>query len=349
MVGSAEGPPADREHPADGETRPVTIAYIAELAGVSVPTVSKVINGRARVSADTRARIEELVNTYGYRKASTANRSNVLQLVFRELDVIGAVEIIRGVERVAREHRFGVMVSEFGWSDSTDSPAWDDTVARRPHCVLAVSQLPVAERDELRAKGIPFLVLDPIHDLPAGTPFVGAANWSGGRAVGRHLAELGHRRVAMITGPDSLFCRAREDGFRAAMDTAGLPVDPALVVRAELTREDAHGAAAALLSRSDRPTAIFASNDMQALGVYQAARGAGLRVPDDLSVVGFDDLQVVAWADPPLTTVRQPVAEVAATAAEMALALGRGETPPQLGLEIATTLVVRKSTGPPSS
>jgi DNA-binding LacI/PurR family transcriptional regulator len=341
-VGNAEGD-------ADEGARPVTIAYIAELAGVSVPTVSKVINGRARVSADTRARIEELVNAYGYRKPSAGSRSNVLQLVFRELDVIGAMEIIRGVERVAREHRFGVMVSEFGWPAATYLPAWDDAVARRPHCVLAVTQLPVAEREELRAKGIPFVVFDPIHDLPVGTPFVGSANWSGGRAVGRHLAELGHRRVAMIIGPDSLFCRAREDGFRAAMDTAGLPVDPDLVVRAALNREDGHAAAATLLARSERPTAIFASNDMQALGVYQAARQAGLRVPGDLSVVGFDDLPVVAWADPPLTTVHQPTAEMAVAAAEMALALGRGQTPPQLGLEIASTLVVRGSTAAPPS
>jgi DNA-binding LacI/PurR family transcriptional regulator len=344
-----DGPAASEPPQRSGDpSRPVTIAYIAESAGVSVPTVSKVINGRSGVSADTRARVEQLINQYGYSKPS-ANRSNVVELVFRELESMWAVEIIRGVERVARKHRAGVMVSEFGLHDS--SPAsWDDTVARRPHCVLSVAQLSAAERDELTAKGIPFVVFDPTMELPDDVPFVGATNWSGGRVATRHLIELGHRRIAMINGPDEvLCCRARQHGYRAAMEAAGLPVEPGLVVTADLTREDGWGAAAALLARPDRPTAIFTANDLQALGVYQAAREAGLRIPDDLSVVGFDDLPVVAWVDPPLTTVHQPLTEMAVAATELAMSLGRGEKAPQIGLEIATTLTVRSSTAPPKA
>ncbi len=326
----------------------MTIAYIAETAGVSVPTVSKVLNGRSGVSAEKRARIEELINRYGYQKPSGPARSNVVELVFRELASMWAVEIIRGVERVARKHRTGVMVSEFGLHDSAGASSWDDTVARRPHCVLSVAQLSAAERDELRLKGIPFVVFDPTVELPDDVPFVGATNWTGGRTATRHLIELGHRRIAMICGPDAvLCCRARQDGYRAALSDAGLPVAPDLLVEADLTREDGYAAAAGLLARADRPTAIFASNDLQALGVYQAAREAGLRIPDDLSVVGFDDLPVVAWVDPPLTTVHQPLTEMAAAATELALALGRGEHVPQLGMEIATTLTVRSSTAPP--
>ncbi|WP_435837274.1 LacI family DNA-binding transcriptional regulator, partial [Streptomyces asoensis] len=118
-------------------------------------------------------------------------------------------------------------------------------------------------------------------------------------------------------------------------------------VHAALTHEDGCTAARALLALPERPTAIFAANDLQALGVYQAAREAGLRIPDDLSVVGFDDLPVVAWVDPPLTTVHQPLTEMAVAATELALTLGRGEAAPQVGLEIATTLTVRGSTAPP--
>jgi DNA-binding LacI/PurR family transcriptional regulator len=258
------------------------------------------------------------------------------------------VEIIRGVERVARRHRVGVMVSEFGLHDSAVSASWDDTVARRPQCVLSVAQLSASEREELTAKGIPFVVFDPTVELPDGVPFVGATNWSGGRAATRHLVELGHRRIAMISGPDHvLCCRARQDGYRAALEGAGLSIDPSLVVRAELSREGGYAAATSLLARPDRPTAVFASNDLQALGVYQAAREVGLRIPDDLSVVGFDDLPVVAWVDPPLTTVHQPLTEMASAATELALALGRGEKAPQVGVEIATTLTVRASTAPP--
>jgi DNA-binding LacI/PurR family transcriptional regulator len=337
---------ATNDERARDASTPVTIAYIAESAGVSVPTVSKVINGRSGVSADTRARIEELINRHGYRRPAVASRSNIVELVFRELESMWAVEIIRGVERVARQHRVGVMVSEFGLHESV-GPTWDDTVARRPNCVLSVAQLSGAEREQLTLKGIPFVVFDPMTELPDSVPFVGATNWSGGRTATRHLVHLGHRRIAMIAGPDEqLYCRARLSGYRAEMEAAGLPAD-ALIVRAALTREDGYAAAAGLLARADRPTAIFACNDLQALGVYQAAREAKLRIPDDLSVVGFDDLPVVAWVDPPMTTVHQPLTEMAVAATELALALGRGEAAPQTGLEIATTLTVRSSTAPP--
>lgn len=337
------------DRPRSDASRPVTIAYIAESAGVSVPTVSKVINGRSGVSADTRARVEELVNRYGYRKPTGANRSNVLELVFRELESMWAVEIIRGVEKVARRHRVGVMVSEFGLHDSP-APNWDDTVSRRPNCVLSVAQLSQAERDQLTAKGIPFVVFDPTTELPDDVPFVGATNWSGGRAATRHLTELGHRRIAMISGPqDVLCCCARLDGYRSALGATGLSAAPGYVVHSDLTHEGGRAAARTLLARPDRPTAIFAANDLQALGVYQAAREAGLRIPDDLSVVGFDDLPVVSWVDPPLTTMHQPLTEMAVAATELALTLGRGEEASRARLEIATTLTVRASTAPPKS
>ncbi|MCT9143896.1 LacI family DNA-binding transcriptional regulator [Streptomyces violarus] len=341
--------PTEQDDQRESTSRPVTIAYIAESAGVSVPTVSKVINGRSGVSADTRARVEALVNEYGYRKPTGAGRNNVVELVFRELKDMWAVEIIRGVEQVARQHRVGVMVSEFGLHDSA-APAWDDTVSRRPNCVLSVAQLSEAERAQLTAKGIPFVVFDPTTELPDDVPFVGATNWSGGRTATRHLTRLGHRRIAMISGPeDVLCCCARLDGYRSAMQAAGLQADPGLVVHAPLTQEDGCVAARSLLALPDRPTAIFTANDLQALGVYQAAREAGLRIPDDLSVVGFDDLPVVAWVDPPLTTVHQPLTEMAVAATELALTLGRGEAAPQVGLEIATTLTVRASTAPPKN
>ncbi|HKT05976.1 MAG TPA: LacI family DNA-binding transcriptional regulator [Rugosimonospora sp.] len=347
MTLAGNGSAAPRRRPRGDASRPVTISYIAESAGVSVPTVSKVINGRSGVSADTRARVEELVNRYGYRRP--ANRSNVMELVFRELESMWAVEIIRGVEQVARRHRVGVMVSEFGLHDST-AVAMNDTVARRPACVLSVAQLSAVEREQLRAKGIPFVVFDPTTELPDDVPFVGATNWSGGRSAARHLADLGHRRIAMISGPDHvLCCRARCDGYRSALEGAGLPLDPGLLVHADLNREDGEAAARTLLSRPDRPTAIFTANDLQALGVYRAAREAGLRIPDDLSVVGFDDLPVVSWVEPALTTVHQPLTQMAVAATELALSLGRGEPAPQLGLEIATTLTVRSSTAPPKT
>lgn len=325
---------------------PVTIAYIAETAGVSIPTVSKVLNGRSGVSSGTRARVEELINRYGYKKPP-GSRNTTMELVFRELKSLWAVEIIRGVERVASRNRVGVMVSEFGLHDAPTRTV-KDMVGRRPHCVLSVAQLSDEEREQLSAKGIPFVVFDPTEEPPDDVPFVGATNWRGGQSATRHLIELGHRRIAMIGGPRDVSCfRARQAGYTSALEAAGLPADPGLVVSAPLTREGGGEAARELLTRSDRPTAVFAANDLQALGVYQAARELGLTIPDDLSVVGFDDLPVVAWVDPPLTTVHQPLTEMAAAATELALSLGRGERPAQIGVEIATTLTVRGSTAKP--
>jgi DNA-binding LacI/PurR family transcriptional regulator len=327
----------------------VTISYIAESAGVSIPTVSKVINGRRGVAADTRARVKAVIDRYGYRRPAPTTRRNLMELVFDELADMWGVEIVRGVERVARQHRVGVVLTEFGPQRNTIHYWIDDALARRPACVVSVAQLSEEQRDQLRARGIPFVVFDPTVELPDGIPFVGATNWAGGRSATRHLVELGHRRIAMIGGPDQiLFCRARLDGYRSALDAAGLPVDAHLVMPTDLTREGGHATALDLLNRPDRPTAIFTCNDLQALGVYQAARAVGLRIPTDLSVVGFDDLPIAALVDPPLTTIHQPLTEMAMAATELALALGRGEKTPQVGFELATTLRVRESTAPPA-
>ncbi|MDI1465164.1 LacI family DNA-binding transcriptional regulator [Catellatospora sp. KI3] len=327
---------------------PVTISYIAESAGVSIPTVSKVLNGRSGVAADTRARVEALVHRYGYRRPTPSVRSNMMELVFDDLEHMWGMEIIRGVERVAREQRMGVVLTAFGPQRGAIRYWIDDTVSRRPACVVTVAQLSADQRDQLRARDIPFVVVDPTSELPDGVPFVGATNWAGGRSAARHLVELGHRRIAMVAGPEQLLCcQARVDGYRSALAAAGLPTDPGLVARAELTLDGGQAAGLALLNRPDPPTAIFASNDLQALGVYQAARRLGLRIPADLSVVGFDDLPLAALVDPALTTVRQPLTEMAVAATELALALGRGEQTPQIGLELATTLTVRGSTAPP--
>lgn len=339
------------DHTSGGDPyRPVTIAFLAERAGVSVPTVSKVINGRAGVGAETRARIEALVNEFGYRSPESSNRADIMELVLDNLESMWGLEIIRGVERAAREHHIGVVISDFD-QRPPEARGWvEDALARKPTCVVSVAQLSLTQRDLLTARNIPFVVFDLAADLPDDAPYVGATNWLGGRSATRHLLELGHRRIAMISGPDHvLCCRARLDGYRSALDAAGVEPDPDLIRRVNLCRAEGCQAARDLLSMAHRPTAIFTANDSQALGVYQAAREAGLRIPNDLSVIGFDDLPVASWVDPPLTTVHQPVAEMAAVATELALALGRGERPARIRMELATTLTIRQSTQPPLS
>ncbi|WP_176735603.1 substrate-binding domain-containing protein, partial [Actinacidiphila rubida] len=183
---------------------------------------------------------------------------------------------------------------------------------------------------------------------PPGVPWVGATNWPGGLAATRHLVRLGHRGIAVIGGPrDRLSSRARVDGFRSALEEAGLPFDPRLVRWGDFRTEPAYRHALDLLRLPERPTAIFAGSDQQALGTYRAAAALGLRVPHDVSVVGFDDLPFAEWVTPPLTTVRTPLPEMAAVAARMVLQLLGGERPETTRVEVAGELVVRGSTAPP--
>jgi DNA-binding LacI/PurR family transcriptional regulator len=273
----------------------------------------------------------------------------VLELVFHALESMWVLEILRGVEQVAREHELAVVVTEMQ-GRLTPGRAWAEQVlARRPTGVVAVfSELTVEQQVQLSSRAIPLVVLDPTGEPLHETPSVGATNWSGGLAATRHLLELGHRRVAMISGPTEwLCCRARLDGYRAAMDAAGVPVDPELVRASILYEEGGLRDGRELLALPDPPTAIVTANDLQAVGVYEAARQAGVRIPADLSVVGFDDLPFTQWTGPPLTTVRQPLVEMGATAARMVLALASGKQPAHTRVELATTLVVRQSTAPP--
>jgi LacI family transcriptional regulator len=331
--------------------RPPTIAFIAQQAGVSVPTVSKVINGRADVSSETRSRVEAAIREHGYRRAPRPSaRSPLIEVIVNELESEWALEIIRGVERVAGQHDLAVVISEMQGRRGPGRGWIDGVIARRPMGVIAVfAELSDTMREQLRARDIPFVVVDPLGEPVHDTLSVGATNWNGGLAATRHLLGLGHRRIGVIGGPRGVLCsRARIDGYRAAMDEAGVQVDPALISHGAFHVAEGIERGRALLTTANRPTAIFAGNDLQALGVYQAARDLRLHIPEDLSVVGFDDLPVARWVGPPLTTIRQPLAEMAATAAELALAMARGETPAQPRIELATELVIRESTAPPS-
>jgi DNA-binding LacI/PurR family transcriptional regulator len=330
--------------------RTTTIAQIAERAGVSVPTVSKVINGRADVAAETRRRVEAAIREFGYqRPSSVGRRTALLEVIFHELESEWALEIVRGVERVAGQHGLAVVLSEMQ-GRRTPGRGWiEGVLARRPTGVIAVfSDLSDLLRDQLRSRGIPLVVVDPTGEPLHDTPSVGATNWNGGLTATRHLLGLGHRRIGVIGGPEWILCsRARLDGYRAAMDEAGVPVDPRFVSHGHFHVGEGIDKGRRLLRLPDRPTAIFAGNDLQALGVYQAARELRLHIPEDLSVVGFDDLPVAQWVGPPLTTIRQPLVDMAVAAAEMVLRMADGEAPVQPRVELATELVIRESTAPP--
>ncbi|MCL2734611.1 MAG: LacI family DNA-binding transcriptional regulator [Actinomycetia bacterium] len=333
--------------PTDGTA---TLAEIARAAGVSAPTVSKVLNGRGDVAPSTRSRVEELLRAHGYqRRRGSVQPAPLFDLVFHELESSWAMEVIRGVENVARQEGLSVVLSESAGRLSPGQTWVDGVLARRPTgVILVLSGLDPAQRGQLTSRDIPFVVLDPAGDPGEDVPAIGATNWQGGLAATRHLLELGHRRIGVIGGPTGIMCsRARIDGYRAALETAGIAYDAALVTNGDFHHEAGYTKGLELLRLPDRPTAVFTGNDLQALGLYEAARELGLRIPHDLSVVGFDDLPLARWFSPPLTTVRQPLTEMAEAAAQLVLDISRGNQPSTLRVDLATRLVERASSAPP--
>ena len=322
-----------------------TLAGIAAEAGVSVSAVSKVLNGRTDVAAGTRARIAALLRRDGYQVASRLG-FGVVDLLIATLHTPWAEELLRGTVQAADEAGTSVVVS------TVDSPggftAWlDRATARGTDGALLVLHLPdSSELQGLAAARIPLVVIDPPEEPGPGIRSVGTTNWQGCLTATRHLIELGHRRIAIIGGPEHLWSsRARLAGYRAALEAADLPTAGELIRRDDFCTEGGRRQARELLALAQPPTAIVAGNDPQAFGVLQALGERGLRAPGDLSVIGFDDVPVASWATPALTTVRQPLAAMAATAFRMLHARpGAGEPH---HIELATTLVVRESTGPP--
>ncbi len=334
-----------RREPRRGD---LSVAAIAQLAGVSPPTVSKVLHGRPGVGKSTRQRVEALLIEHGYGRPVPAGPAHGLEVVFSNMLGSIALEIMRGVEQVAASRQLVVGFTDVRSRVTAGLPWVEPLLLRQPVGVVAVvSGVTTEHRDLFEAGGVPLVALDPTGDVNP-TPSVGSTGWSGALAATRHLLELGHRRIGVITGPAGfLASRARLDGFRAALDTAGVPFDERLMRDGPFLFEHGRDLGAELLTLPDPPTAIVCGNDLQAFGVYEAARLAGVRIPDDLSVVGFDDIEHCAWVAPPLTTVRQPFFEIGATAARIVLALADGERPSETLVELGTTLVVRGSTAPP--
>ncbi|GAA4474990.1 LacI family DNA-binding transcriptional regulator [Phytohabitans houttuyneae] len=345
--GQAVTPAVARQR--ERRTSDLTGATIARLAGVSTATVSKVLNGRSGVAARTRQRVETVLREHHYRRPDSPARAASIEVVFYGMLSNLAIAVMHGVEQVAGAHHLSV-----GFTDvlqlSTHRSWAQDLLARRPTGVVTVHLTsPTEPHTLLTASAIPLVALDPTGEPQHPVPSVGATDWNGALAATRHLLDLGHRRIAVITGPpDRLCARARLDGIRAALDAEGVPLDQRLV-RTGLwfAFEDGLNHGRELLRLADPPTAILCGNDLQALGVYEAARQAGRIIPDELSVVGFDDIAPAMWCGPAMTTVRQPFTEMGATAAKLVLAIAAGKPLGHDRVELATTLIVRDSTAPP--
>lgn len=331
-------------------SRTPTVRTIAEHAGVSPATVSRVINGARSVSPEVAARVRSAIDTLGgegptprARDVRTiGDRVVFVRCPYVLTDYFGF--IVSGISEDLR--RIGRRV-ELDAGNTAQSRHPLLSLTQRPDVAGAIAVLPTESPAELAhvAARVPLVVVDPRERLPTGVATISVNHAAAARELGEHLVGLGHRRIGVIVGPrDWSVSSARRTGVRVALAEAGVLHENALVRSIDPTFERGVEAARELLALPDRPTALVCFNDKVATGALRAAFDLGLRVPEDLSVTGFDDLDVGHVTQPRLTTVRQPLDEMGRLAVLLLSTLIEGRMPRTPNMELSTQLILREST-----
>lgn len=322
------------------------MADVAREAGVSVATVSKVVNGRYGVAPETSARVHEVIEQLRYEASLGArslrgSKSNIIGVLVAEFEPFSA-ELLKGVSSALHDHDYELLA--FAGATGGETVGWERRSLSRLGGTLIDGAIIVTPTVIEPGASIPVVAIDP-HTGTSDVPSVDCDNVGGARQATEHLISLGHTRIGMIRGRDDLAsAHLREQGFREAMAAADLPVDETLLATGSYRTESAVGPARLLLERRDRPTAIFAANDLMAIRTMQVAESLGLDVPGELSVVGFDNIPEAALSTPMLTTVAQPLHELGRTALTMLVGLLEGGEPAERQVTMGTTLVARAST-----
>jgi LacI family transcriptional regulator len=338
----------------NGRSARLTIRQVADLAGVSTATVSRVINGHADVSEKSRKAVMRVVREHGYSTNRTARglswgRTGLVGVTLPVLHHSYFSVILAGAGEALYEHDMRMVLCPTHHEHDREVTLLERLMQGTTDGALLI--LPEESGEELSAlheHGYRFVIVDPHQALDERVPTVSAAHTSGASEAVDHLLGLGHRRIAAITGPRGwIATEERLRGYRAALAAVGVMPDPQLEVAADFRTKGGFQAATSLLDLDDPPTAIFAFNDMLAIGAMQAARQRGVSVPDELSVIGFDDTFEASIVTPPLTTVRQPLAEMGRMAVALLVRLLGNQRMEALHVELETKLIVRESTAPP--
>ncbi|HEY4269203.1 MAG TPA: LacI family DNA-binding transcriptional regulator [Galbitalea sp.] len=329
-----------------------TITDVARVAGVSVATVSKVINGRYGVAADTITRVMKVVSDLGYETSLVASslrrsRTNVIGILVAEFEPF-STEILKAIAAANSSSGYELLAYS-GPNGDENRVGWELRSLSRLAGTLIDGAIIVTPTVLMENTSIPVVAIDP-HTGQGGPSTVGSDNVDGARTATAYLISLGHRRIAHIRGRTDLeSAQLREVGYRQSLADAGIPFDASLVRDGHYRAPQTDDAARELLTRADRPTAIFAANDLSAIRVLEVAAELGIRVPEELSVIGFDDVPDAASATPPLTTMAQPLKEMGANALQLLLGLLGGDDVAR-HVHLPAQLVVRSSTAsPPAS
>jgi LacI family transcriptional regulator len=329
---------------------PITMADVASRAGVSKTTVSRVLNGKDDLDPATAARVRQVIDELGYVPSAGAvslarGRTRVVGMLVPSLTWPWVGEVLQGVVDVVEAEGYGLLLfsasrgeeSILRFASKVSAKSFDALVVIEPEGTLEYLA-------ELHRKGLPVVLIDDRGNRPE-FPSVSPTNREGGESAARHLLDLGRRRPVIVTGPEGLGCtRDRLDGFAAVYADAGMPVDAGCVVGGDFTFDGGREAVRRLTADGVAFDAVFAHNDLSAAGALRALSEASLRVPEDVAVVGFDDVPLASYTEPPLTTVRQELRQMGETAARMLMGYFDGTAMPTAPVMLPTTLIVRGST-----
>ena len=341
----------------NGKSSRATLADVANAVGVSTATVSKALNGRGDIAAQTRDRVLAAVAELGYRPTTVSGGASTRRAIAVVFDVPASpyiLGVLQGVLAAATETHVDLLtrLAPPRASRGQRAVARDWVLEQQASGVTGIIGLTLSAPDALidaaSNASLPFVIVDPVDTSHARMVSVGSSNWAGARTATEHLIDLGHRRIAWIGGPEtSTAARDRLYGYQAALDAAGIAVDPSLIRADHFTVSTGAIHARDLLTAPEPPTAIMAADDEIAVGVLATAHELGVRLPEDLSVTGFDDTPQAAWTTPPLTTVHQHLEGMGAMAVQTLRVMAEGRHPSSRHVELATTLTVRESTAPP--
>ena len=332
----------------------VTIRDVASKAGVSVTTVSRVLNGKDDISEETSTKVQAIVRELGYASSLAArgmrsHRTNVVGLIMPDVAGYYGQEIMRGVNQAIAKLDKHLIVYTSGRMDKENVAQHERSYVALLNGSITDGVIVVTPTATQFSTHAPLVIIDPNNETPD-YPAILATNREGALAAMNYLTGLGHRRIGYITGRMELVSsNQRLQGYKDGLAAAGIPLNEDLIEIGDFSTEMAVICARRLFSLPERPTAVFASNDMSAIGVYQAAREIGLQIPADLSVIGFDNLHEAAYLNPPLTTIDQFVEKMGTLATEMLVKLVKGESLPINPAEernlykIPTQLVIRDS------
>ncbi len=326
----------------------VTIVDVAKAAGVSVSTVSRVLNDKDDVAPETYQKVQAVIDELGYTSSLAARgmrsrRMNVIGLVMPDVGDPFSIQVMKGVSRAIAELDYDLIVYTGGEFQRETSAARERRFVSLLGSSITDGVIVVTPATTSFPTASPVVVVDPnveTHDCPA----VIATNRDGALTAVEYLIGLGHRRIGFISGRSELQSAIRRlQGYKDGLARAGIPLDPDLIQTGDYSSKTGFACAQRLLNLSDPPTAIFASNDQSAIGAIKAVLEAGLRVPDDISVLGFDNVPEVAYTHPGLTTIDQSIEDMGYIATEMLISLVEGDSLESDLYKVDTRLIVRDS------